>query len=77
MNKTNVLINTSKYGKEVVALSDSTLSDEEILKRYYDYKNYKGYSDNLIIHKTIYRDNVEWQEYRYEIVRNLKNPPVI
>ncbi len=77
MNQTNVLINTEKYGKEVVKLSDSTLSDEEILKRYYDYKNYQGYSENLIIYKTLYRDNVEWQEYNYEIVRNLKDLPVI
>ena len=78
MNQTNVLINTEKYGKEVVKLSDSTLSDEEILKRYYDYKNYKGYSENLtILTKSIYRDDVEWQEYNYEIVRNLKDLPVI
>lgn len=77
MNETNVLISTTKYGKEVVKLSDSTLSNEEILKRYYDYKNYKGYSENLVIYKTLYRDNVEWQEYNYEIIRNLKDLPIL
>ena len=56
-------------GKPSIVSVDDKLSDIDIMKKYVDLINHDGYYLNCHIGETSISDKVEWQSYRYKIIR--------